>query len=521
MSKRRGGGAAVALLAGAAVAALAGCGGSPEVHRPRLVLLYATCTLAKDFLSPYDAAVSWTPEIGRFAGRGVVFRRHQTEAGLSGVAFASILSGAQATRHGVFTHPTPLRDEVLLLTEAFADAGFDVWFWGDHEMASPALGYAQGVPRAQVVAGAGDFAAPDPRRHHPGRESFLRADDPRFLRILDGLRADPGRRALVVTNFTVTHAPYSSAWLGALCRDTPGACAGVGERLEETAELFWREYVDLSWNFDPTVRRLGWSVADVARVATVAELLYRSNVHRLDGLFGDVVRAIDARGLFEESAIAFTADHGEVLHREGAQFRWNHGFALAPEVLGVPWLLAAPGVAPGSWEGVTRSIDVFPTLAGLAGVPLADDTVEGVNLAPALRGDAPPPSLRAFSHTALVPEVLLRVSRERGGTRLDALHPDRRGAGIWASLRDGDRVYKLARPDGPDGDLERFVYDLAIDPTEQRNLHDPSDAEQQRRFEDLDRRRRALARRIDAASKAAAVPDERSLEMLRRLGYVD
>ena len=85
MRKRRGGAAAVALLAGVA---LAGCGGSPEVPRPRLVLLYATCTLAKDFLSPYDDAVSWTPEIGRFAGRGVVFRRHQTEAGLSGVAFA-------------------------------------------------------------------------------------------------------------------------------------------------------------------------------------------------------------------------------------------------------------------------------------------------------------------------------------------------------------------------------------------------------------------------------------------------
>jgi hypothetical protein len=289
--------------------------------------------------------------------------------------------------------------------------------------------------------------------------------------------------------------------------------------VEETAELFWRHYVDLSWNFDATVRRLDLGPADVARIARVAELLYRANVHRLDGLFGDVVAAVDASGLRDASAIAFTADHGEVLHREGAIFHWNHGFALAPEVLGVPWLLVAPGLPPGEFAGVSRSIDVFPTLAGLAGVPLADRSVEGVDLSPSLRGGAPAPALVAFSHTALAPPDLLRVSRARGGTRLDELHPDRDPDGIWVSLRDGDRVYKLARPQGVE--LERLVYDLSLDPTEQRNFFDPADAVQRGRFDDVERYRAALRRRLETGAPAPALPEPESLERLRRLGYVE
>jgi arylsulfatase A-like enzyme len=509
---------AVALLVGAL--ATISCSSASDPEPPRLVVLYATCTLNKSFLGPYDSSVRWTPRIDAFARRGRVFRRHQTEAGLSGVAFASIFSGEQATRHGVISQPVPLADEVLLITEAFAAAGFEVWFFGGHAMASPTLGYAQGVPPAHVFAGGGRLLEPDPRRHHPERESFLRADDPRFERLLDELARDPQRRALVVTNFSVTHAPYSAAFVDALCRDVPGACADASDRWPETAELFWRNYVDLSWNFDATVRRLGLGEDDVARIARIAELLYRANVHRLDGLFGDVVAAVEARGLGAESAIAFTADHGEVLHREGAIFRWNHGFALAPEALGVPWLLVAPGVAPGAWEGVTRSIDVFPTLAGLARVAIPAGSVAGVDLSPALRGEAEPPALQAFSFTPLVPQVLLDVSRARGGTRLDALFPDQEPERIWTSLRDGDRVYKLARPAG--GELERLVYDLASDPAELRNLHDPEDPLQRARFAALEAYRGELIRRIEERTRGGEpLAEPELLERLRRLGYVE
>jgi arylsulfatase A-like enzyme len=50
---------------------------------------------------------------------------------------------------------------------------------------------------------------------------------------------------------------------------------------------------------------------------------------------------------------------------------------------------------------VTRSIDVFPTLAGLAGLP-ADARVVGSNLSAALRGEEARPDLVAYSHTTVL-----------------------------------------------------------------------------------------------------------------------
>ena len=57
----------------------------------------------REFLSPYNPAVSYTPALYRFARDAAVFTRHHTEEGQSGIAFASLLTGDQATRHGVYT----------------------------------------------------------------------------------------------------------------------------------------------------------------------------------------------------------------------------------------------------------------------------------------------------------------------------------------------------------------------------------------------------------------------------------
>ena len=95
------------------------------------MLLYATCTLSKDFLAPYDASVGFTPSLAALAAEGVTFERHQTESGQSGTAFASIFSGTQADRHGVYDHPTWLADDAYLVSEAFAARGWETW-WPTH-----------------------------------------------------------------------------------------------------------------------------------------------------------------------------------------------------------------------------------------------------------------------------------------------------------------------------------------------------------------------------------------------------
>ena len=189
---------AVGLSIAAAAAIAFWIGRAPmelDFPTPRLVLLYATCSLNKDFLSPYNPSITYTPSLDRFKDHALVFNKHHTETGQSGVAFASIFSGTQATHHGVFSHPTRMADGPLLIAEAFTGAGYETFAFLYHGMASARLNYAQGVSR--------ENAHGEP----------LRAENEEFRLILERLREDREYRAFVVTNFTVTHGPFKGRLL--------------------------------------------------------------------------------------------------------------------------------------------------------------------------------------------------------------------------------------------------------------------------------------------------------------------
>ena len=140
----------LALALGLGACGSGGADGNGSAARPRLVVLYATCTLNKDFLSPYEPAIPYTPNLSRFASEGIVLQRHVTEDGQSGIAFASLYAGVQADRHGVYFHPRELPASLELVTEAFANGGYETFYWSGQPMAAAELGYAQGVPPANV-----------------------------------------------------------------------------------------------------------------------------------------------------------------------------------------------------------------------------------------------------------------------------------------------------------------------------------------------------------------------------------
>lgn len=461
------------------------------VAAPRLVLLYAPCTVSTDTLGPYNPAVGYTPALSAFARDAVVFRRHQGEAGRSAVDYAALFTGTQAMRHRVFSNMDRLPDDAYTIAEAFRDAGYDTHFWAAHPFASKGLNFAQGVDKSQVYDGNSGMA----NRHYAERP-FLRADDPRFRAILDRLRRDPTYKAFVLTNFSVTHSPYLPQYRTTFCTTFPQQCTGLSEEdFTRFAEIWRRSIVPLSLYPGPDAAHM--SEADYATMTRVVEVLYRSNFLYLDSAFGAVVEAIRAAGLFDSSVIAFTADHGEVLYRPTARMAWSHGFQLAPEVLHLPLLISAPGLAPGSYEGVSRSIDVLPTLLGLAGIPLSTTNPPmGVDL---LDAGTPTPLL-AFSHSALNHPI--------GDRRPNA-------EDMLVGVREFDTIY---RHDPTRNDELRFaVADWSVDPT----LLSPQ-AEQSPLFEELMAYKAALVRAYngeDGEPVPQATLSPAEIERLRQLGY--
>jgi arylsulfatase A-like enzyme len=481
--------------------------------QPRLVLLYATCSLNKFYLSPHNPQVGFTPRLQYLASEGTVFDRHRTEVGMSGVAYASILSGGQAPIHGVFSHPKELFDSVELISEAFVRAGYETFFWSHQGMASAELNYGQGIPPENVI------------------NETLRGNDERFQEILGRLAEDPEYKAFIFANFTITHAPYQNRYLDSFCDAQPSECEFLGTMPEgwarEQYRLLQSNFRSLQFNFPEFVEELGWTDEQIDNFARYLSILYRSNVYWLDRMFGRLVRFIDDAGLHDEAMVVFTADHGESLYSPSDLFHWSHGASLETEVLDVPLIIRAPGqgVPPGHVELVTRSIDLFPTIAGLAGVEAPDlpasDSVTGVDLSRVIRGTEEPPSLGAYSHTAVFPTKSLR----RHAPEMKLFFDYFSEASIettWVALREGDTVLKYRR--GPDGEWRFDAYDLVLDPGEEHDIYDPTDATFRSMTERLRRYKAALmeayAEWQQRRGTAADGLSEEDLRRLRSLGYI-
>lgn len=126
--------------------------------------------------------------------------------------------------------------------------------------------------------------------------------------------------------------------------------------------------------------------------------LYDGCVTSFDDELGKILGYLEASGLTRDTLVVVYSDHGMEFFEHDTWGQGNSAIgdfsARIPVVLSGPSLLAATRL-----EGVTRSVDLAPTLLELLGLPPAA-TMEGVSLASALKGAAMP-ELPAFYETGI------------------------------------------------------------------------------------------------------------------------
>jgi arylsulfatase A-like enzyme len=119
---------------------------------------------------------------------------------------------------------------------------------------------------------------------------------------------------------------------------------------------------------------------------------YGGKLTMIDKWLGGVVEALDAGGLWDETLVILTTDHGHYL---GEKDIWGKpGAPLFETMAHIPLLIAAPGVEAGTCEALTTSVDLFATLEAVFALPPARQTTHGVSLLPLLTGETK--SVRAF-----------------------------------------------------------------------------------------------------------------------------
>ena len=95
---------------------------------------------------------------------------------------------------------------------------------------------------------------------------------------------------------------------------------------------------------------------------------YASRVRRFDACFGQFIDELKTKGLFDDSLIVLTADHGDSLGEEG---RMGHAYTIFPEILQVPLIVHLPARLRGAFAADPRAVaftsDLTPTLYRLLG----------------------------------------------------------------------------------------------------------------------------------------------------------
>jgi len=127
--------------------------------------------------------------------------------------------------------------------------------------------------------------------------------------------------------------------------------------------------------------------------------LYDGCVAQFDDEVGKLIRHLATCGLAENTIVVVYSDHGmEFFEHE----TWGQGnsavgdfSARIPLVIHDPRISSVPRI-----DDVVRSVDIVPTLLDLAGTSIPK-SVEGISLAPAIRGDEKCPQLDAFNETGV------------------------------------------------------------------------------------------------------------------------
>jgi hypothetical protein len=93
-----------------------------------------------------------------------------------------------------------------------------------------------------------------------------------------------------------------------------------------------------------------------------------SSVRRVDACVGSFISFLKREGLYDNSIIVITADHGDSLGEEG---RWGHAYFIYPEVMRVPLIVHVPSriraAVHTDHSAVVFSTDIAPSLYALLG----------------------------------------------------------------------------------------------------------------------------------------------------------
>lgn len=449
------------------------------------IVLLTIDTLRADMLGCYGYKSSLTPNIDRLANAGIRFEQAITGGSWTQAAFPVILTSSYASMYGGCLGP--LAAERPSPIESLASYGYTTAGFTTNPLLSRSYGYDRGFDHFF------DLVPTDtdpPLRKVKGGEHLLRSPVTHRLLSLFKQNARPARL-------------YASA------RDLT---TQVAHWLTEVEEPFfmWLHYMDIHWPYHleqnlkhPDEIAQAWK--DMAHLHAVNwkgaqitpaqrdryKCLYERALEYLDDQIGRLIRHLGGLGHLDDTAIILVSDHGEEFLERG---RWGHlETNLHDEIVRIPFIIYLPGLAGNRVvQNQVSTLDIMPTILALSECP-------------------GPPGLLGANLTPLWSQRDDKYSVEVSISEMWREH--------WHIIAVRTSSHKYIW-DSREPDQSK-LYDLEIDPGENRDVHDRF-PEQVKRFQSIINHHLKFVAKT-ALNGPVDEPELNSqvIQRLRDLGYVE
>lgn len=456
------------------------CSTLAAAERPNVLLILVDDL--KPTLGCYGDPIAQTPNIDALAARGMRFERAYCNQAVCAPSRFTLMLGSHSTSTGLYGLGSQLREivpDAVTLPQYFAQHGgyrteslgkvfhighgnhgdpasFSVPHFHDKviEYLDPASTQGgkltreeayftnQHLDRIKSLPRGAAFEAPDVAdiKYADGR---VAAETIKRLQAAQNRRKQEGTPFFIVAGFARPHLPFSAPkkyW-----------------DFYDPSKLPLPENEELPANAPKVAGKRGGEITNYSPVPTdrnarFSEDLKRQLIHGyyastsfVDAQIGKVLDELNRLRLAENTIVVLWGDHGFHLGDLGIWTKHTN----YEQANRIPILIAAPGVTqPGSaTQQLAESVDLFPTLAELAGLPApkVPQPLDGVSLVPVLKN----PQARVRNHAYHV------YPKQKLGR---AIRTERYRLVEW-------KPYK-----NPSAPAEYELYDYQTDPLETRNL---------------------------------------------------
>jgi arylsulfatase A-like enzyme len=319
-----------------------------------------------DHFGCYGDNQGMTPVIDEFAKEALLFKDASSAAPYTICSISTLFSGLYPEAHGVRKITNKFPEDLESMPRAFKRSGFFTIALTGTKFVSREYGTAQDCDEVVDLRDEADKERSLSTMSLAGMEKGVK------------LAAESGKPVFLYCHFLPPHWPYHP----------PGE---FNRRYVDNPKLkYWR-----SWQIKGLLDN--GLVKEAEPDIETHHKRYMNNLHYADYATGQLFDLLKKNGLYDNSLIVITADHGEAFNEHG---HFGHNTTVYDDMIKVPMIVRMPGVKPGVVEQHVNLIDFFPTFAELFNLKVENANFEGRSIAPLMMGGEMKPGDYYYSRAA-------------------------------------------------------------------------------------------------------------------------